>query len=71
MHTGGWKPFWAALGAALLVLLPLPFAVTALVAIFLPQVGVVDLYSDLFNAAIMALLALACFWADARKEGVE
>lgn len=23
MHTGGWKPFWAALGAALLVLLPL------------------------------------------------
>ena len=23
MHKGGWKPFWAALGAALLVLLPL------------------------------------------------
>ena len=62
---------WRAAGVGLLVLLPLPFAVTALVAIFLPQVGVVDLYSDLFNAAIMALLALACFWADARKEGAE
>ena len=62
---------WRAAGVGLLVLLPLPFAVTALVAIFLPQVGVVDLYSDLFNAAIMALLALACFWVDARKEGVE
>ena len=23
MHKGGWRPFWAALGAALLVLLPL------------------------------------------------
>ncbi len=62
---------WRAAGVGLLVLLPLPFAVTALVAIFLPQVGVVDLYSDLFNAAIMALLALACFWADARKEGTK
>ena len=60
---------WRATGVGLLVLLPMPFVVTALVAIFLPQVGVVDLYSDLFNAAIMALLALACFWADARKGG--
>ena len=23
MHKNGWRPFWAALGAALLVLLPL------------------------------------------------
>ena len=62
---------WRAAGVGLLVLLPLNFAVTALVAIFLPQVGVVDLYSDLFNAVIMVLLALACFWADARKEGTK
>lgn len=62
---------WRATGVGLLVLLPMPFVVTALVAIFLPQVGVVDLYSDLFNAVIMVLLALACFWADARKEGTK
>lgn len=62
---------WRAAGVGLLVLLPLNFAVTALVAIFLPQVGVVNLYSDLFNAAIMALLALACFWTDARKKGTK
>ena len=58
---------WRAAGAALLVLLPLPIAVTALVWLFLPQAGK-DLYSDLFNAAIIAFLALLCFRADARKE---
>ena len=54
---------WRAFGFALLVILPVPIAITALAARFLPQVQL-ELPSTAFNSGITLLLALACFGAD-------
>lgn len=51
---------WRALGFALLVILPIPAAITYLTAHFLPQTPF-DLPSTLFNSGITLLLSLACF----------
>lgn len=54
---------WRALGFALLVILPVPVAITGLVAHFLPQMQI-GLTSTVFNSGITVILSLACFGAD-------
>lgn len=54
---------WRAFGFALLVILPVPIAITALAARFLPQMQI-GLTSTVFNSGITLILALACFGAD-------
>ena len=54
---------WRASGFALLVILPVPVAITSLAAHFLPQAQI-DLTSTLFNSGITVILSLACFGVD-------
>ena len=52
-----------AFGFALLVLIPVPIAITHISAYFLPQVQF-DFTSDIFNSGITLALSLACFGVD-------
>ena len=57
------KNLWRAFGFALLVLIPVPIAITHISACFLPQVQF-DFTSDIFNSGITLALSLMCFGAD-------
>ena len=57
------KNLWQAFGFALLVLIPVPIAITHISAYFLPQVQF-DFTSDIFNSGITLALSLACFGVD-------
>ena len=48
---------------ALLVLIPVPIAITHISACFLPQVQF-DFTSDIFNSGITLALSLVCFGVD-------
>lgn len=57
------KNLWRAFGFALLVLIPVPIAITHISACFLPQVQF-DFTSDIFNSGITLALSLVCFGVD-------
>lgn len=57
------KNLWRAFGFALLVLIPVPIAITHITACFLPQVQF-DFTSDIFNSGITLALSLVCFGVD-------
>lgn len=57
------KNLWRAFGFALLVLIPVPIAITHISAYFLPQVQF-DFTSDIFNSGITLALSLVCFGVD-------
>ena len=57
------KNLWRAFGFALLVLIPVPIAITHISACFLPQVQF-DFTSDIFNSGITLTLSLVCFGID-------
>ncbi len=61
------KNLWRAFGFALLVLIPVPIAITHITACFLPQVQF-DFTSDIFNSGITLALSLVCFGVDANLE---
>ena len=54
---------WRAFGFALLVLIPVPIAITHISDYFLPQVQF-DFTSDIFNSGITLALSLVCFGVD-------
>jgi len=54
---------WRAFGLSLLVLIPVPIAITHISAYFLPQVQF-DFTSDIFNSGITVVLSLVCFGLD-------
>ena len=54
---------WRAFGLSLLVLIPVPNAITHISAYFLPQFQF-DLTSDIFNSGITVVLSLICFGLD-------
>jgi len=58
-----WPNWYRAAGFSLLVMVPVPVAITHLAAAFLQQ-GSRDLSSDVFNSAITLVLALSCFGLD-------
>lgn len=57
------RRLWRAFGFALLVLIPVPIAITHISSCFLPQVRF-DFTSDIFNSAITLALSLVCFGVD-------
>ena len=57
------KNLWRAFGFALLVLIPVPIAITHISACFLPQAQF-DFMSDIFNSGITLALSLVCFGGD-------
>src|SRR5699024_105735 len=57
------KNLWRAFGFTLLVLIPVPIAITHISACFLPQVQF-DFTSDIFNSGITLALSLVCFGVD-------
>ena len=57
------EKLWRAFGFALLVLIPVPIAITHISACFLPQVQF-DFTSDIFNSGITLALSLVCFGVD-------
>ena len=57
------KNMWRAFGFALLVLIPVPIAITHISDYFLPQVQF-DFTSDIFNSGITLALSLVCFGVD-------
>lgn len=57
------KYLWRAFGFTLLVLIPVPIAITHISACFLPQ-GQFDFTSDIFNSGITLALSLVCFGVD-------
>ena len=57
------KNLGRAFGFALLVLIPVPIAITHISACFLPQVQF-DFTSDIFNSGITLALSLVCFGVD-------
>ena len=57
------KNLWRAFGFALLVLIPVPIAITHISAYCLPQVQY-DFTSDVFNSGITLALSLVCFGVD-------
>lgn len=57
------KNLWRAFGFTLLVLIPVPIAITHISAYFLPQVQF-DFTSDIFNSGITLTLSLVCFGID-------
>ena len=57
------KNLWRAFGFALLVLIPVPIAITHILACFLPQAQF-DFMSDIFNSGITLALSLVCFGGD-------
>lgn len=54
---------WRTFGLSLLVLIPVPIAITHISAYFLPQVQF-DFTSDIFNSGITVVLSLVCFGFD-------
>ncbi|RLP07127.1 helix-turn-helix domain-containing protein [Propionibacterium australiense] len=58
-----WPNWYRAAGFSLLVMIPVPIAITHLAAAFLQQ-GTRDLTSEIFNSAITLVLALVCFGLD-------
>lgn len=54
---------WRGFGFALLVMIPLPLAIMALIARFIPQAQL-SFDTSLFNSAVTLALALGCFGAD-------
>ena len=57
------KNLWRAFGFSLLVLIPVPIAITHISAYFLPQIPF-DFTSDIFNSGITLTLSLVCFGID-------
>ena len=57
------KNLWRAFGFTLLVLIPMPIAITHISAYFLPQVQF-DFTSDKFNSGIILTHSLVCFGID-------
>lgn len=54
---------WRAFGFSLILLIPIPIAITHISAYFLPQVHF-DFSSDIFNSGITLVLAFVCFGLD-------
>lgn len=57
------KNLWRALGCVLLVMIPIPIAITHIISCFIPE-RLHDITSNVFNSGITLVLSLVCFGMD-------